>query len=123
MSTSQGVVFMLGELMKKHREGRKISQRDVANKLNYKNINFISMIEKGATNIPLNRANDFVKAYELPEFFELVIIKERHADCWTGINRALINNYSRKFTQHLKDVNEEVDTKYNDMLREYGISQ
>jgi transcriptional regulator with XRE-family HTH domain len=77
--------FELGEVMKKHRERRGLSQRDVANRLDYRNINFISMIERGGSLIPVPRLNDFCNAYELDAEIGFVIFAIENKASFTAI--------------------------------------
>ena len=62
-----------------------MSQKSVARLLNYKNINFVSMIENGVSKIPVNKIMEFVNAYQLPPFFGFVIIREVYGDIWRAI--------------------------------------
>ena len=62
-----GVPSLVGELLKRKRESMDLSQKQISDKLGYPYFNFISMIENGASKIPLARIADVVKAYGLPQ--------------------------------------------------------
>ncbi len=49
-------------------------------KLGYKNPNYISMLEKNRSTIPLTRIPDIATAYELPKEFALVMLQELYPD-------------------------------------------
>jgi transcriptional regulator with XRE-family HTH domain len=75
----------IGTFLKKMREKNNLSQKEVAGSLNYKNINFISMVENDVSKIPVNRIMDFVKAYRLKPFLGLVIVREVYGEIWKAM--------------------------------------
>lgn len=56
---------LIGRMLRERRQLLGLSQRDICTALGYQNVNFISMIERGGSNIPLDRLADFVKVYQL----------------------------------------------------------
>jgi transcriptional regulator with XRE-family HTH domain len=73
---------LVGAIMKAHREELDQSQRDVAMKLGYRNVNFISMIENGRSNVPADRILDIVKAYEFDNDLLIAFFKLLHPQSW-----------------------------------------
>lgn len=76
---------LIGAVLKAQREKVNISQKEIADKLSYRNANFISMIETNKSSVPLTRINDFLEAYELPSEFGLVILKCLYPECYQAI--------------------------------------
>jgi transcriptional regulator with XRE-family HTH domain len=74
--------FKLGRLMRAWREKNGLSQREVAAKLGYQNINFISMLEHGWSNIPFPRIQSVVKAYGFPAEMGVVMAMTIAPETW-----------------------------------------
>jgi transcriptional regulator with XRE-family HTH domain len=72
----------VGNILKSQREKIGSTQNDIAQALGYRNINFISMIESGRSNIPVSRILDIINAYQMENIFGLVILRELHPDIW-----------------------------------------
>jgi transcriptional regulator with XRE-family HTH domain len=113
-------VDTIGAYLKKAREEKNLSQKSVAERLNYRNINFISMIESGVSKIPVGKIVEFVNAYQLPPYFGFVIIREVYGDIW----RAMIE--TEKVTPQFENLSlGELDKKmaalYKKELKKYGI--
>ena len=111
---------IIGLYLKKAREKNNLSQKSVAVLLNYKNINFISMIENGVSKIPVNKIMEFVNAYQLPPFIGFVIIREVYGDIWKAILE------TEKIDPQLKeDSFKELDKKigglFKEELKKYGM--
>ncbi len=102
----------IGVYLKKAREEKNLSQKSVAKVLNYRNMNFISMIENGVSKIPVNKIMEFVKAYQLPPFFGYVIIREVYGDIW----KAMIE--TEKINPQLKGLSfKELDKKIDPYIK------
>jgi transcriptional regulator with XRE-family HTH domain len=80
---------LIGAVLKIQREKINISQKEIADRLSYRNANFISMIETNKSTVPLTRINDFVEAYEMPKEFGLVLLKYLYPECYQAIFSAM----------------------------------
>jgi transcriptional regulator with XRE-family HTH domain len=110
----------LGELLRRHRQAQNLSQREIARKLHYQSLNFICMIENGASQIPFSKIPEIVAAYKLPPIFLLIIMRERHPEAWqvmSAINIAL----PEVLTSDKKDVERLLDEVYVTALVDYRI--
>ncbi len=67
--------IIIGSILKEQRESQGLSQADIAAALDYKNYNYISMLENGRSNIPVKRAMDILRAYRLDDSVAAVFIK------------------------------------------------
>jgi transcriptional regulator with XRE-family HTH domain len=114
-------VDTIGAYLKKAREERSLSQKDVAALLKYKNINFISMIENGVSKIPVNKIVEFVNAYKLPPFFGFVIIREVYSDIWKAMIETEKLNPGLKGLS-FKDLDRKTADLYKKELKKYGIN-
>ena len=75
---------LAGEFMKRHRESKGYSQQDMTDMLGYKNVNFVSMIERGLAKIPADRIKDFASAYFIqPNIFYALILKSSYPEIWS----------------------------------------
>jgi len=77
--------FKLGRLMRQWREKNGLSQREVAGRLGYRNINFVSMLEHGWSNIPIGKIPAIVKAYDFPPEMNLIILREVSSEVWATL--------------------------------------
>ena len=111
----------IGAILKTHRENNGVSQRDIASTLNYRSVNFISMLESGRSSIALNRVMDVVGAYQLPNEMALVIIKMLHPDIWTLFTTTLKGN--AKLCADPYKLDAKVIGFYKKMLRKYGMKE
>ena len=117
----------IGLYLKRTREKNNLSQKSVAGLLNYKNINFISMIENGVSKIPVNKIMEFVSAYQLPPIFGFVIIREVYGDIWKAmletekidpqLKESSFDELDKKigalYKEELKNINEEISSLIN----------
>ncbi|MGA9111883.1 MAG: helix-turn-helix domain-containing protein [Smithella sp.] len=81
----KSVISLIGEMLKRQRESLKLSQKQISDKLGYPYFNFISMLESGASKIPLGRVADVVEAYSLPPEFIMILTKELHPEVWSVV--------------------------------------
>jgi len=58
---------ILAKFIKKKRIALKLSQKELATMLGFKTAQFISNIERGVSNIPINKISDFSKALAIDE--------------------------------------------------------
>ena len=72
----------IGAILKAQRENINISQRQVAEALGYRNVNFISMIESGRSNPPLGKLPEITKAYQLDYKFVALMVKALYPEAW-----------------------------------------
>ena len=110
----------IGELLKRHREGLSLNQREIAHRLRYRSVNFISMLERGGSNIPFAKIPEIVTAYNLPPIFLLIILRECYRESWqvmSAINSALPG----AFAATREDREKMIDEAYTASLREYRI--
>jgi transcriptional regulator with XRE-family HTH domain len=111
--------YRLGALLKRQREMLDMSQHDIALKLEYRNDNFVSMLERGLSKIPFTTIPRIVEAYGLPAEFSAVMVKELYPEQWEvlkEINRTL---YSTLILTSLLD--EQIDAIRRLKLGEFGI--
>jgi transcriptional regulator with XRE-family HTH domain len=80
-----------GAQLKHFRTKANMSQRDVAERLGYVNINFMCMIEKDRTGIPANRFFDFMEAYEVPNDTRLELYASCYSVHWGVLKQLLIS--------------------------------
>jgi len=74
---------LLGEFIKRWRDELGFSQGELTEMLGYKNVNFISMIERGAAKIPADRISDFADVYLIPKnFFACLVLKCSYPEIW-----------------------------------------
>ena len=95
--TAKDERYVLG-FLKRQREYKGLSQYDLAEVLGYSNSNFISMLERGRSKIPMAKIPDLVSALGLPNEFEAVLFKELYPDEWH-----LFRNAARKFPEFFDD--------------------
>lgn len=69
----------VGKMIKRKREGRKWSQKDLADKLRYNSPNFITMLERGNATFPLEHWEKFAEALEISkEYFLRCVLLEKY---------------------------------------------
>jgi transcriptional regulator with XRE-family HTH domain len=73
---------VLGEILQQRRLELNMSQRDIAKKLGYRNINFISMIERGGSRLPFEKLPDNARVYKMENHFLLIMIKNLYPGVW-----------------------------------------
>ena len=88
----------IGLILSRQRNRCGLSQSDIAKKLGYANVNFISMIESGKSKIPINRVDELVAAYQLAPEFILVILRTIYPDFLETIYKV-----ARKVPKIVKD--------------------
>jgi len=106
----------LGKLMRRWRETHELSQREIAARLGYKNVNFISMLEHGTSSVPLGRIFDVVKAYELPKEVAVVMAKTISPDAWkmiTEMNTKILKH--KAMDKKIQDCEEAFDELLSEM--------
>ncbi|RPJ18033.1 MAG: XRE family transcriptional regulator [Desulfobacteraceae bacterium] len=110
----------IGLYLKRTREKKKLSQKLIAKRLKYKNVNFISMIENGVSKIPANKILNFVKAYQLEPFIGFVLIREVYGDIWKAMldTEKMDHQYE---DLSFKKLDKLIKKLYNKELAEYGI--
>ena len=77
----------IGTQLRNFRTNARLSQRDIAERLNYFNINFMSMIEKDHSGIPANRFVDFMDAYEVPHESRLKLYASCYSVHWETLRQ------------------------------------
>lgn len=85
-------VLGIGTLLKARRMELGMTHKDVAAKLDYKHESFISMVEGGATNIPLIRVFDFIQAYSLPPIMSLAVMRSLYPEAYTCVLEVMMSN-------------------------------
>ena len=73
---------IIGAILQQAREHKGLTQSNMAQSLEYANVNFISSLENGRASIPIKKAEDIVKAYGLSHSFILAIFKYTYPDLW-----------------------------------------
>jgi hypothetical protein len=77
----------IGTQLRNFRTNARLSQRDIAERLKYFNINFMSMIEKDHSGIPANRFVDFMDAYEVPHESRLKLYARCYSVHWETLRQ------------------------------------
>ena len=75
----------IGTVLKEQREQLGLSQQDIAERLNYKNYNYISMLENGRSSIPVKRLYDIFNAYEFDKGHFVIFVKKLLPEVWALI--------------------------------------
>lgn len=112
-------IVIIGELLKRQRESLQLSQREIGDKVGYRNYNFISMLENGIHNLPIAKIPGIVKAYKLEPVFMGVFVKYLYPEIWE-VFRTLRQELA---TQHMtiEDINELFESKFKTKLAEFRI--
>lgn len=79
----------IGLLLAARRMELNLSQREIAERLGYRNVNFISMLENNRSSIPLSKVAEVVEAYELSPALTLALVKHIYPDCYGLIVKLL----------------------------------
>ncbi len=116
-----GIMALVGELLKRQREHLDLSQKDIGDRLNYRYFNFISRIENGGCKIPLNGVADVAKAYGFDSSFILIFIKHLHPDIWEVVKQ--IKSDVKAFSSNVKieDIDHDVDSAFKSKLKEFRL--
>jgi transcriptional regulator with XRE-family HTH domain len=109
----------VGALLKARRENLDISQREIAHRLGYRNINFISMLESGRSNIPIGRLADVLGAYEIDGFLSIAA-KGLYPECW-NLMLKIIQKHPEFANKDTKEIDKEMDGAFKTTLQEYGL--
>jgi transcriptional regulator with XRE-family HTH domain len=70
------------EYLKRRRETLGISQREMAERLKYRNASFVSMLEGNHVRLPFGKFLTIIKTYELPNDFIFILVKVYHPEFW-----------------------------------------
>jgi len=111
---------LAGEFLKRWREGLNFSQQELTTMLEYKNVNFVSMIERGMAKVPADRIKDFARVYMIPQnVFTALILKCSYPETWE-----LIEQYNE--ASGIASV-EETNKNFNDwwlnQSKKYNLSE
>ncbi len=82
LETEEAMRKKVGELLSLIRVRNGLTQREIARKLGYSSANFIHMVERGQSKIPIKKIKDFVKSYEADVKVGIAIIRCYHPDTW-----------------------------------------
>lgn len=65
-----------------------LSQRELAERIGLRSTNFITMIEKGRAQVPLDRAVEIAKALEMrhPAWFVMKVLKSQHPSAYEALS-------------------------------------
>lgn len=80
----------IGAQLQHYRATAKLSQRHVADRLGYLNVNFMCMIEKNRSGIPADRFVDFMEAYEVPQNIRLDLFARCYSVHWEALKQLLV---------------------------------
>lgn len=83
--TDQFNGIQVGELLIKLRKRLGLSQFDVAQKMGLANSNFISMIERGRSQLPLDKFTKFMDVYGATPEQSLLIFRTLWPSCWDAV--------------------------------------
>ena len=107
-------------LLKCQREMLGLPQSEIAKRLHYRHTNFISMLENGASKIPVARIPAIVKAYKLNHMFVAIIIKQVYPELWVLIKETLNAVPELGYIVHARR-DKDLDKIYEEALQEYRI--
>jgi hypothetical protein len=110
----------IGLIFKAIRTARGMSQVDASLKLGYANATFTCMVEKGGTNIPIDKVMDFASVYGAGEVHVVAaaIMKLIHQDAWKA-SGAVYKHYGNI---NIKKIDKDIDKWIKDRLAEYSIT-
>ncbi|MFP5213901.1 MAG: helix-turn-helix domain-containing protein [Acidobacteriota bacterium] len=107
----------IGAILKARRESLGLRQLDVARALNYRNANYISMVEHGSTTISVARLPNVLKVYDMPKAFALVILKALYPDVFDMVFYVVEAASKMDFETATDEVIEQV----KGYLKQYGL--
>jgi transcriptional regulator with XRE-family HTH domain len=117
----KGGISLMGEMLKQQRESLKLSQKDIADKLDYPYFNFISMLESGASKIPLSRVADVVEAYSLPPEFIMILTKALHPETWSIICKIKESTKAFNTGMAISDIEKDNDRLLKRKLKDFRL--
>jgi transcriptional regulator with XRE-family HTH domain len=112
----------IGALLKAHREHKNLNQRDIARALNYKSINYISILEGGKSNIPMDRLKEIMDAYQMNSVITPILVRYLHPDVW-NLFMAMLKSYPSLQEMGEKEMDKDVRQNLIRLLKEYGIGK
>lgn len=113
----------IGALLKAHREHMNLQQRDIAQALRYRNINYISILESGRSNIPLAKIKELAEAYRIDAIIIPIITKYLNPDVWE-LQMSIIEKCPELFGNlNRETIESEIDKRYFELLREYSLGE
>lgn len=118
---NDGVVSLVGELLKRQREFLNLSQKEISDKLNYKYMNFISMIENGACKIPLARIPDVSEAYGFAPEMMMALLKAIHPETWDVTVKITKANENTFKGISINEMHKQADKYLKDKLKEFRL--
>lgn len=110
----------IGAILRGFRETHELSQRDVALKLNYANVNFISMVETGRSSPPLGRLIEIKDAFQADAAIVPVILKYLYPDAWASMIGA-IHGCPDLFGCNIDDkIDKRIEARFLKFIKEYS---
>lgn len=111
---------IMGALLKKKRDGipKCNKQYQMAARLEYKNHNYISMMESGRANVPLKRLKTVLMAYEFEPFDNWVFIKKLHSDAYDTFKYGISILEGDAYAD---DFDERVESRFKELILMLGI--
>lgn len=113
----------IGTVLKEQRESIKLSQQDVANKLNYKNYNYISMLENGRSSIPVKRLHDIFNAYQFDKEVFAVFVKRLLPDVWEVMMQVTEKEKLPSTKDDIEKFEVEIDQRFKQLLMKFGLEK
>jgi len=120
MEKGQMIHVAIGALLKAKREESGQPQIEIANRLNYRNKNLISMIESGRANLPIKRIGNFAVAYGFLPGEVLVFIKSLMPEVWSAFIMGL---GAKEGEETSKKLDEETTKTFEKLMKRYELSQ
>jgi hypothetical protein len=111
----------VGMFLKKYRESKGMSQGDVANKLGYRNVNFISMMEKGGSALPTNRFIDILDAYCIPPEASGGIFSLLYEDIWAAVVKCLCAGATNEDAKIVQKIAKKCQKNFARIGADFGI--
>jgi len=115
----------IGEFLRAKRESINKSQREIGERLGYRNVNFMSMLERGSSALPLLRISDIAKAYELSPVFAAIFVKALAPEVWEvcKVVRQIEKQHieSKLAGESDTDIDAYVDEIFKSALKEFRV--
>lgn len=112
----------IGLLLKAHREHKNLNQRDIAIALRFKSVNYVSIIEKGNSNIPLTKIKDVAAAYQFDPIIANIITKYLNPDNW-DLFMAMVDSSPNIWKTTSADIDREVKEKAVFYMKDYSLGK
>ncbi len=119
---SEHAGIVVGDLLKRQRELKNITQLNIANKMGYKNVNFVSQIELSRSQLPILKIPDITAAYQFDPAFSLVFLKFLYPDYWVLFAKLMAVSKKSPLITESEDLDGQIDQLYTKTVKEFRIN-